>query len=728
MDWRQEGLRRLFWPESIVVVGASERPGPGRQVIENLVQLGFRGTIVPINPKYESVLGHRSYESVAQAYDELGQLDAAAILLGRDRILPVLRDLSKAGIRGAWAFASGFSEVGPEGTRLQSELAAFCQENEIAFCGPNCVGFVHPAATSAAFSAPISPALLPGNVAAVSQSGSITLALINSGRGIGFRAVVSSGNEAVLDCTDYIEYFVADPQTSVILAFVEQLRRPDQFIDVAEKARVAGKPLIVLKVGRSEIARRATIAHTGALAGSDAVYDVVFRKHGVIRVDDLDEMLETAEAFSCLKGDLPQGNRVGMLTVSGGEISLIGDLASDLDLTFPEWSERTRGRLADELPDYAEISNPLDAWGSGRIEETYARCVDAIVEEDVDLVMISQDAPQGMARSQIDQYATVARAVAAARLRTSKPILAFSHLSGGLDATLHRMFDEGGVPFLQGTRRGLLVARHLMDFAEARRQPPKRDSVASSGRQIALRDEDSGVLDEIESKRILRDYGIPCVREILCSTSQEAVDAAREIGGPIVLKAVSRALPHKTDAGVVALGLETESEIRGAFDEILARAVRAVPREAVRGIVVQQMVSDIVAEVIVGATNDPTFGPTLVFGLGGIAVELLHDRSLGLAPLDPQDALEMIEATKARSLLSGFRGRPLGDLEALAHALVCLGDLAATLGNRLISVDVNPLLVLPHGQGVVAVDGLIELADRTPSPGNIAETEQMENR
>jgi acyl-CoA synthetase (NDP forming) len=709
-----DNVSALFAPSTIAVVGASERPGPGRQVLDNLTQIGYSGAILPVNPKYDSILGLPCYPSLAAAKETAEEIDAVAILLGRDRVLPVLEEAAGVGIGAAWAFASGFRESGPEGTRLQDRVTELCRERGIALCGPNCVGFVNPAASTAAFSAPISPSIQRGQVAAVAQSGSIAMALINSARGIGFRTVVSSGNEAVLDCADYIGHFVDDPETRVILAFIEEIRRPRQFIEVAERARAAGKPLIVLKVGRSGIARRATVAHTGALAGEDAVYDAVFRRHGILRVHDLDEMLETAEAFVRLDGDLPAGPAVGMLTVSGGEISLIADLAEGLVLEFPQWSEATQAAFAEVLPEYASLENPLDAWGSGRIEETYAACVDAAANDDVDLLMISQDGPIGLAAEQVEQFSIVARATAAARRRTGKPILAFSHLAGGLDPTLRKLFSDAGVPFLQGTREGLLAAEHLVEFVTAQGKTPPREPPRDPEKAAALCGDRVGRVDEIASKAILSAYGIPGVAERLCITADDAVRAAEAMAGPVALKIVSEALPHKTDVDGVALGIEGEDDVRRAFAAMVERAASHVGPEAVEGVVVQQMISDAVAEVIVGISTDPTFGHVIVFGLGGISVELLEDRALAIPPLTREDARTMIGETKVAGLLAGFRGSEAGDIDALADVLIRLSQIALDFGERVVSIDVNPLLVRPQGAGVVAVDALIEFG---PPPG-----------
>jgi len=701
-------LRGLLEPASIAVVGASDGSGPGRQVMENLEQLGYRGDIVPINPKYDRIRGRRCYSSLTEAHNSGCRMDAAAVLLGRDQIIPVLEEAGSLGVKGAWAFASGFAEAGADGQLLQDELASVCRRHGMAFCGPNCVGFLNPAFGLAAFSAPISLSLHTGNVSAVTQSGSIALALVNSARGVGFRFLVSSGNEAVIDSTDYIDCFLEDDQTDVVLAFIEQLRRPDRFIEVAEKARRLGKPLIVLKVGRSEMAQRATIAHTGALAGADDVYDAVFRKHGVVRVRDLDEMLETAEAFSQLGRNLPQGPRVGMLTVSGGEISLIADLAEGLGFEFPEWSARAKAAFADVLPRYADIANPLDAWGSGRVEETYVRCVDAAVDEDVDIVLISQDAPNGLASTQIEQYRAIADAAAAASARSGKPIVAISHLSGGLDQTLRDGFAAGHVPLLQGSREGLLAVHHLIEQGRSlSRQEPLAEQVGRRRGSECLAS-GGGSLDEVCSKQVFREYGIACVDEQLCTTVDEAAAAASRLGYPVALKAISSDLPHKTDAGVVALDIANEDVLRNGYETVLDRARQHVASEKIKGILVQRMIKNAVAEALVGITNDATFGPVIVFGLGGIFVELFKDRAIGIPPLSLGEARAMIASTKAAQLLAGFRGSEVGDVDALADAIVRVGRIAEHWRGRITAIDINPLLVLPKGQGVVAVDGLIE--------------------
>jgi len=713
MNWTHDQMRKLLEPQSVAVLGASERTGPGRQVVVNLEYLNFQGTIIPVNPKYENVLGRPCFPSLTAAVDATGEIDAVAILLGRERVLPALREAAALGIKSAWAFASWFSESDSLGQTLQEDLTRFCHKHEIAFCGPNCVGIANPGAATAMFSAPLPEKMQSGSVGLVSQSGSICLALINGARDLGFRTIISSGNEAVLDSTDYLEYFLNDPNTQVVAAFIEELRAPARFIEIAKQARELGKPFIVLKVGRSDIARRATVAHTGALAGSDDVYDALFRKHGVIRVHDLDELVQTAAAFAGLTGSYPRGFRVGMLTLSGGVISLVADIVEDSGLTFPEWSDSSKASFGDVLPEYATISNPLDAWGSGRLTETYEACIDIAAADDVDIVVLSQDAPTGIADEQRDQFAVVARAASAARKRTSKPIVALSHLSGGLDPELHRMFNEGRIPLLQGTREGLRAVHGLAMFGVGLNKAVSHRSPVDRSKLFAL--PRVGVLDEIESKEIFSRAGIPCIEEHRCLSAEEAASAANDMGYPVVVKGTSTSIPHKSDQGLVILDVSDESAVRAAYEVIYGRMIQLSVLEPT--IVVQRMVQGALVEMIVGVLRDPAFGPYLVLGLGGEWAEIAHERTIGIPPLQTHDAIAMLRNIHGGRLLDGSRGLKDGDIEALTDALLRMSDLALSSTSSMLAMEINPLLVLPKGNGVVAVDGLIEFTGSREEAG-----------
>jgi len=710
----QKDLGALLSPRSIAIVGASEKFGAGSLVIDNLKTLGFSGTIIPVNPRYKKVADLTCYPSLPDIPPQTA-VDCVAVVLGAGMILPVLKQAAERGIRGAWAFASGFAETGKAGQALQAELKSFCDANGIAFCGPNCVGYVNLHRKVGTFSAPVSPTMKKGNIAAVVQSGSVALALANSNRGVGFSTLVSSGNEAVLDAVDYIEHFLKDDHTGVIIAFLEQIRRPEAFRKVCLQAVKANKPIIAVKVGRSEMARKTVVTHTGALAGSDAVHDAFFDKYGVIRVDDLDQLMETAAIFSFLANRLPRGNRVGMLTVSGGEIGLIGDISRRLRLSFPPLSPQAVDALKHKLPPYTTIANPLDAWGSGDLENVYPACLEILAQEKtVDIVAVSQDSPPGMSAQQVQQYTAVAKA-AVKCAAGKKPVVVFSHVSGGLDPTLKSILDGGGVPFLQGTRESLSAIDHLAAYARFKEKglidqavagawPSRRKDVVSRLKQR------QGVLSYQESKALLETYGIKTPHEATVYTVEEALAAAREIGYPLAMKAQSQAVAHKTETGMVHLNILSDSQVRSTFDALKIKLHSLAPETPFEGVLIQQMISPEAVETILGINRDPLFGPTVVLGLGGILVELLKDSQLRLPPLSRSEAMEMIRSLKGYRILAGYRGKPLADIEALADTVVQVAQMAVDLKDVLIALDLNPLMILPKGRGVIAVDVLMECA------------------
>lgn len=705
-------MDRLLKPRSIVVVGASEkRNSAGRQVVENLRLLKFSGRIFPVNPKYDEVLGLECYPSV-NVLPEV--VDCAAIMVSRKQVLPVLAELVEKGVKAAWVFASGFAEAGEEGKRLQMEMENLARKSGLLLCGPNCVGVINVAGHVGLCSAPLSESLRPGQVGGVIQSGSVCLALANSARGVGFSYLISTGNEAVLDSTDYMSYLLEDPDTKIVVAFIEGFKSPKKFLQLTERAIDVGKPLIILKVGRSRLAQKAILTHTGALAGSDAVHEALFKQRGVIRVHDLDELLETAELF--LKSPLPEGNGVGMITVSGGQIGMMGDLAQGLELNFPELSAKAKERLGEVLPSFVNVTNPLDAWGIGNLEEVYPVCAKILAEEEtVDVLVISQDSPPGLAPMQAKQYENVARAAIEVAHDTKKPVVVFSNVSGGFDRRIREILDRGGVPLLQGTRESLKALEKLIWYAKFLRQRAKitRDRLEPPSDPEKVKrhlQRSSGTLSEYETKQILRRYGIPCTVEEMTHSIEEAMRAAQRIGYPIVMKAQSTHIQHKTEAGVIRLNIKSNAELLTAYNEIIANAKRYDPQAAIDGILVQEMLPrEEGLEVIVGIWQDKEFGPVIMFGLGGVFVEVLKDISLRVLPITRQDAFEMINEIRGYRLLEEFRGRPRLDQEAIVDVLLRVSCIAMDLKNEVLSIDINPLLVFPEGQGVKGVDALMQL-------------------
>ena len=710
-------LKPLLTPDSIAVVGASEKPGPGRQVLENLAQLSYQGRIYPVNPGYEEILGMPCFPSLTEAHRAGHRIEMVAILLNRNMVIPVLKEAASIGVRAGWAFANGFGEADPEGRSLQQDLVDICTQSNILFCGPNCVGYLNPQAGVGSYSAPVPESIRPGNIGLIAQSGYLTISVANSTRGLGFSLLCSSGNEAVVDSTDFISYMLEDPGTDIILAFIEQFRKPERLPELAERAREKGKPIILIKAGRSELAQRATVAHTGAIAGSDDVQDALFKKLGIIRVDDFDEMFETAVLFSKLLPNLPAGDGIFSLSLSGGVIGLLADLGEELNLRYPAWSEEGKKRLLQVLPPYTALDNPIDVWGYGRIEETYETCLMAAAQEEkADLVLISQDVPYGMAPKQVDQYASVAKAAVKVFQESAKPVVVISNPSVGFHPDISSILDLGKVPLLQGTREGLKSIKSLFSYADFKRKmklkkeeqeksaapAPKVDSYMHSGRLI---------LSEYDSKKVLTAYGISCAREVLCKSAEEAIHAAQEIGYPVALKVISPQIQHKTEAGIIKLNVKDENTVACAYKDIIKKTRAYDPSASIEGVLCQRMIVGAVAEAIVGILMDRYFGPAVIFGLGGVMVEILEDRALGIPPLSLGEAQEMIERTKASQLLHGFRGSPRADLEALTETIIRVGRLAVDWADRIEALDINPLLIMPEGQGVVAVDALLVLKE-----------------
>jgi acyl-CoA synthetase (NDP forming) len=720
-------LSPLLSPEAIAVVGASERHGSaGRLVLENLRNLEYQGDVYAVHPKYREVLGFPCYSDLNALP---GPVDSVAVLLAAEKVLPTLEAAVEVGARAAWVLASGFAEAGLEGKARQADLARFAEETGLMVCGPNCIGVANLVDRVATYSVALSPATRAGGVSAVVQSGALCLGLANAAR-FGFRYLISIGNEAVLDSADYIGYLVSDPHTQVIIAFMEGIRSPQKFVAAAQAAAEVGKPILLVKVGRSESARRAIQAHTGSLAGSDAVCDAVFRRLGVMRLDTLNELMEAAELF--LTCPLPAGEGVGFLSLSGGQIGLVGDLAEDLGLEFSAFSEEAQQALTEILPPYSPIANPLDAWGSGDLERTYPACVEVVSrEEDIHLLAVSRDTPPEVASQEVEQSLAVAGAAVQAAQETGKPVLFFSNLSTGFQQEVKAVLDEGGVPYLQGTGETLRAIQALMRYASFRQRveesiaagcPSPNDlpdwrrklrGMRGGLRPFALAQGEprSGqALSEVEGRRLLAAYGIPGPREAVVATAEEAVEAAQRIGYPVVLKILSPDIYHKTEIGGVRVGLEDEVAVVRAFREVMEAARRHHPQAQLEGAVIQEMIPADAVEVILGVLRDPGFGPVVVFGSGGILVELLKDSSLRLPPLSHEEALKMIHETRGARLMQGFRGRPLADIDALADALVRVSQLAVDLGDLISALDINPLMVLPRGQGVRAVDALVELA------------------
>jgi acetate---CoA ligase (ADP-forming) len=692
-------LEPLLHPRSVAVLGASDRPSPGKMVIESLDRIGFAGPIYPINPKYDTLFGRRCYASVTDLPEAA---DVLALGVNHTRVLEHMRLAARRGVRAAIIFDGGFAERGEEGRRRQDELVGICREAGIALCGPNCMGVVSPHARSLVYIQTLAdPTLLAGNVGLVSQSGSLCIGLLADCRRFGFSHVISSGNEAVLTAADYLEFLVEDPTTRVIALFLETVREPERFVSALDRAADRGKPVVVLKVGRSQRAQRAITSHTGGLAGETRVFSAVLRAHRAIEVGDVDEMVEV---LACCQGPRwPKGRRVAVMTASGGQAELILDLASASGLDLPPLSPSARAEIQSALGGVSGDGNPLDAWGNGDYATNFPRAIAALgADPGYDVITFCSDSFDEQPFGTPERLLAYARILADGAARSAKPFYYMTTRSGIFRRDVLAFLRGHGIPVIGGTRQGLGAIDRLARWSAA---PPER-GVVPRGPGLAGMPAAGGraTIHEHDAKRLLAEAGLPVPDDRLVQGLSEARAAAADLGYPVVLKVVSDDIPHRSEHGLVAVGLRDEPSLVEAYERMNRRLERDGRSGRIAGFLVQP-VAHAGLEVFAGVSTDPDFGPILAFGAGGVLVEALEDVALRALPLREGDVEAMIAETRAGSLLRGYRGRPPGDVATLARCLTALADFAWAERASIAEIDVNPIIV--HERGCDVVDALI---------------------
>nr|MBA2454756.1 acetate--CoA ligase family protein [Chloroflexia bacterium] len=632
-------------------------------------------------------------------------------------VLDVLERSVDAGVKAVNIITSGFGEqADDEAHERQAAIREFARRTGIRVIGPNCLGLISTPARLIAKSGPYTT-VNRGPISIVFQSGLLAYSIVlpPQDRGFGYTYVVTTGNEADLDSTDFIRYAIESDETRVVGCFIEQFRDAEKLIQVAAMAADRKKPLVVLKIGRSEGGRRSAMAHTGSLVGSDEIVDTVMRQHGIIRVYSLDEMTETLAAFHSKR--LPNGGGVGTIFVSGGAGGLVSDLSQDLGLSLPELAPETIKKLHDVIPAYGTVGNPLDTTGQAATqpEITEGSLVNMAEDPNIDTVIYGQAYPV-----RIDLDTPVGKVVKSMPERyPDKCFFIMSLVTGKVQAGMRNDVEPvepvmhwDGVPFLQGTENSLRAVRSLIRYAEFQRTRKTGDgavravsSVAEQARQM-VRAANGKPLVERAAKDILALYDIPITRETLATTVDEAVAAASEIGYPVVLKIESPDIAHKTEAGGVLLDIDSDEKLRAGFQKIVDSARAYNPDAEISGVLVQEMVSG-GREMILGMTQDPTFGPAIAVGLGGIFVEILKDVALGVPPLTEKDSREMLNSLRGKAILEGARGAAPADTDALIALLGGFSQLCVDLKDDVAEIDINPLLVFDKGLGARVVDCLI---------------------
>ena len=703
---RTRDFRRLFRPAAVAVVGAStDESSISGQPLKFLRQHGYAGTIYPVNPKYREIRGLACYPDVASLPSAP---DVALIAVAAKRVPDVLRQCGEKGVPFAVVLTSGFAEIGEAGERAQAEIVALADRYGIGVIGPNCQGMMNIAEdVYLGFGAPFGLDYRKGAVSLTSQSGAFgnAVLMLAEQAGLGFRHYLSTGNESCTTTLDLMDYFIGDPGTEIIAAYVEGFKDASRFVGLGRKALAAGKPMLVWKVGNSAAGAKAAASHTANLGGAPALYRAAFRQAGAIEVSDVTDLADCAHAL--LAKRLPRGNRVAVVTISGGAGILMADRCSDAGLELPALAPETVEKLRAIVPAFAALNNPIDVTAGILDDPAMFREALRLIAADpnVDMIGLPLAAVGGAVGT------TLAREVAALRKETDVPILVAWNAAEASAHEAYAILAEAGVPRYDTPVRCARGFDALWQYARARRRlteiraepaltiehPEQRAAIRGRTQDLA----------EFEAKRVLAAYGIPVTREALAATRDEAVRAAGEIGFPVALKIQSADIPHKTEAGGVRIGVADGEAVAAAFDEIVVNARRHAPAARIDGVLVQEMVAG-GTEVILGVNNDPLFGPAIMFGLGGIFAEVFKDVTFRLAPVTRSEAVEMIREIRAFKVLDGARGRPKADVEALADAILRLAALAIDLRGEVAELDVNPLFVLPAGQGVKAGDALIK--------------------
>jgi acetyltransferase len=709
------GVEALLYPTNIAIVGASERPGNWALGVWTMLRKhGFAGRIFPVNPRYQTIWDGQSCYPGLDALPE--PPDHAIVLVPGAAAIDALVAAGTAGARSATIFSSGFGEGhDPQGRALQVKLTEAIRASGLAVSGPNCNGNV--SVPHRMLTIPDDRITLePGPVAIFGQSGGIVMALHRTlgSRGVGVSYSVTSGNEIGLNAADYIRFFTADPGIRVIAAFIEAIRDADAFLAACAEAKAAGKPVVAIKLGGSDASRQAALAHTGSLAGALTCFDAVAGAAGVIRMDTLDEIIEVVEFLAHAK--IPAGPRLGAITFSGGLKGLLVEAAARTGAVFPQLGEPTLAALREILGVGTSLGNPLDAGFTAiSSAEAYFRCIDAMLGDPaIDTLLVQEELPQRLGTNRkIENMREVNRRIAAG---VAKPIAVFSMGSYMLtDESRSFRRELPQLPFLQEVQKTVRAVRAVGDYGALRVSPvPPRTTTRPAAEVRAIlaaahrRGDGRVVLDEHDSKALLRAYGLPIAAEQVVTSAGAAAAAAERIGCPVVLKLLSHEITHKSDVGGVALGLGSGEAVRDAFARMAARLAEHDPPLALdRALVARQVAGGL--EVVLGVQRDPEMGPVVMFGAGGTLLELYRDVSFGPAPLSAEAAERMIARTHVGRVIDGYRGAARHDRQAVVAALVALGRLADELRERIESVDVNPLAVMADGEGAVVLDALVVL-------------------
>jgi len=689
-------LNAFSSPQSIAVIGASrEEDKLGFAVLHNIVQYGYRGKVYPVNPKAEEILGLTCYASVLDIPDPV---ELVVIVIPAKYVAQVLEECGKKSVKGAIIISAGFRETGSQGSKMERELVEIARRYEMRLVGPNCLGIIDTVGSMNVSFAVGMPRR--GKIAFMSQSGALCTSILDMAlaENVGFSRFVSLGNKADLNEIDFVEAWGKDPESRVVMAYLEGIVNGAQFMDVA-RVVTKKKPFIAVKSGSTSAGSRAVSSHTGTLAGSEKAYDSAFNQSGIIRADSVQELFDYSIAFA--RQPLPKNDRIAIVTNAGGPGIMATDALERAGLQLASMESETMTHLREKLPAAASVLNPVDVLGDA-LADRYAMAIETVLNDPNVGGLIVILTPQIM--TQIEE---TARAVGEASRKFDKPILA-SFMGEMNTAAGVKILNQYNVPNYVVPERAVAALRAMQRQVLWMQRPPQKlerfevDKAAVRKVFADVREEGRLTIGDAEAREIMGAYGIRMPASKLASTADEAVTYAEEIGYPVVMKIASPDILHKTDVGGIKVGLRNATDVRDAFDLLVYRATRFMPDAKVWGCLVQEMVSG-AREVIVGMNRDPQFGPLLMFGLGGIYVEVLKDVAFRVAPISRQEALELVREIRSYNLLRGVRGEKPADIDALVDVLLRVSQLVTDFPT-IVEMDINPLMVLEAGHGALAVD------------------------
>ncbi|MGD8997281.1 MAG: acetate--CoA ligase family protein [Anaerolineae bacterium] len=696
-------LEALFSPQAVAVVGASTNPEKlGHSVLDNIIKYGYQGQVYPVNPTAKEILGRTCYPRVTEIPDPV---DLAVIVVPDRFVAEVMEDCGKRGVQAAIIITAGFREAGAEGRQMEREVMKIAEEHHIRVVGPNCLGVID---TNSSLNASFA-ARMPdrGQISFMSQSGALCTGILDRAalNGLGFSSFVSLGNKGDLNETDFLEVWRDDPNTSVVMAYLEGVVDGDAFIEAARKLTKT-KPLIVVKSGTTSAGSRAVSSHTGTLAGSDTAYDAAFEQAGILRAHSVSELFAYSTALAYQP--LPRGRQVAIITNAGGPGIMATDACVNGGLELASLSSDTVDYLHQVLPPAANHYNPIDVLGDAR-SDRYEKALEAALKDPGVDAIIFLLTPQVM--TDIEE---TAEAVVRISKQHDKPVLAC--FMGGKDvAAGNKILGEGHIPFYgfpEDAADALRIMVQQQEWINTEYEDPVHmDADRERAAMTVLAAQKAGrlKLNEMEARQVVAAYGLPLPKSQLAFTADQAAQFADEIGYPVVMKIISPDILHKSDMGGVMIGIQTEKEAREAYQDILIRARRYMSDADIWGVAVQEMVKH-GKETILGVNKDPTFGHMVMFGLGGIYVEVLKDVQFGIAPITPTQAREMITNLRSYPLLAGVRGEEASDMEAMADCLLRVSQMVTDLP-QIVELDINPLFVYEAGKGVMAVDARIVISE-----------------